>query len=444
MAVIFAMAGSAIGLGNIWRFPFMVGEHGGAAFILIYILATVVVSLPVFICEVTIGRRSHHTAYSAMSSLRPGLKLGRVAGFLSILVPVVLSSYYSVIGGWSVEYFIQAASGQFFRQDPGDVTKVFESFISSPWMPLATHLVFLGICAFIVARGVKSGIERFSKASIPVLFLLIVGMLVYSVTLPGSAAGVKYMVHPDFSQINAKSLAYALGQSFYSLSLGAGAIVTYGSYVKKNENIIVSSAATAVSDLLFAILAGLAIMPAVFAAGIAPGAGPGLVFQTIPFIFSTLGANYPIISTVTSIAFFLAITVAAITSEISMIEVAVSYLHEKHGLSRVKSSVLVFVLCGIIGALCSLSFGPLSGFMVDGKGLLDILDWLCSNVLMLLLSLLVVVFVGHVLGRDELRDERTSGGTVKVGKGLFNVLFFAIKWMAPVAIALIFITNFIL
>ena len=444
MAVIFAMAGSAIGLGNIWRFPFMVGEHGGAAFILIYVIATLVVSLPVFICEVTVGRRSRQAAYSAMSTLRPGLKLGRLAGFLSILVPVVLASYYSVIGGWSLEYFFQAATGRILRQSSADVTNVFEAFISSPWMPLTTHLIFLGICVFIVGRGVKSGIEKFSKASIPVLFFLIVGMLVYSVTLPGSAAGVRYMVHPDFGQINARSLSYALGQSFYSLSLGAGAIVTYGSYVKKNENIIVSSAATAISDLLFAILAGLAVMPAVFAAGIEPGAGPGLVFQTIPFIFSSLGASVPIISTVCAIAFFLAITVAAITSEISLLEVAVSYLHDKFGMSRVRSSIAVFLFCGFVGALCSLSFGPLSAFKVSGMGLLDLFDWLCSNVLMLFLSFLVVVFVGHVLGKEEFRDELTNGGTLRLSRGFYNVLFFAVKWVAPVAIALIFITNFIL
>ena len=444
LAVIFAMAGSAIGLGNVWRFPFMVGEHGGAAFILIYILATLLVSLPVFICEVTIGRRSRQTAYNAMPTLKPGLRLGRVAGFLSVLVPVVLASYYSVIGGWSLEYFFQAASGRIVRQSPAEVTTVFETFISSPWMPLTTHLLFLGICAFIVARGVKSGIEKFSKVSIPVLFFLIVGMLVYSITLPGSAAGVRYMVHPDFSQINARSLAYALGQSFYSLSLGAGAIVTYGSYVKKNENIIVSSAATAVSDLLFAILAGLAVMPAVFAAGIEPGAGPGLVFQTIPFIFSSLGANLPIISTVCAIAFFLAITVAAITSEISLLEVAVSYLHDKFGLSRVWSSVLVFVFCGLVGALCSLSFGPLAAFKLSGMGLLDLFDWLCSNVLMLLLSLISVIFVGFFLGKENLRDELSNGCTLSLGRGLFNILYFAIKWVAPIAIALIFITNFIL
>ncbi|MBR1868906.1 MAG: sodium-dependent transporter [Bacteroidales bacterium] len=442
MAVIFAMAGSAIGLGNIWRFPYMVGEHGGAAFILVYILATLVVSLPIFIAEVTLGRRSRTGADSAMSKLRPATRRWNLAGALAIFIPLLIVSYYSVIGGWSLDYLGKSLAGAFVRTDPENVPGLFDAFISSAWAPVLAHLLFLAACAAIVALGVKTGIEKFSKLSIPVLFVLIVAMCIYSVTLPGASAGVKYLLTPDFSQLTPRSLAYALGQSFFSLSLGMGAIVTYGSYVSGKENIVVSSAGTSLSDLLFALLAGMAIMPAVFAAGIEPGAGPGLIFQSVPYIFSSMGAESPVISAVVAVVFFLAVVMAAMTSCISLLEVGVSWLREKKGLARWKGCLLLFVVCGAVGVLCSLSFGPLSSFKIGGMGIFDLCDWTASNILLLILAFLTTVFVGHVLSRDEVRDEITNHGTANLC--IFPLVYFLIKWVAPLFILLIFITNFIL
>lgn len=443
-AVIFAMAGSAIGLGNIWRFPYMVGEHGGAAFVLLYVLATLVVSLPVFIAEVTLGRRSRNSAFGAMSSLKPDRKMWTLAGWLSIIIPLLIASYYSVIGGWSLDFLIKSCSATFVRISPAEAETVFPAFISSTWTPLFFHLLFLALSAFIVARGVRSGIEKFSKYSIPVLFFLILGMIAYSVSLPGAGAGVSYLLKPDFSQISARSFAYALGQSFYSLSLGMGAIITYGSYIHKKEDLVVSSAGTAVSDLLFALLAGMAIMPAVFAAGIEPGAGPGLIFQSIPFIFSSLGAELPVISTTVAIAFFLAIVVAAMTSLMSLLEVGVSFLNERYGLKRWKGALILFFICGGVGCICSLSFGPLAGVTFRGMNIFDMCDGFCSNVLLLILAFLVVIFVGFVMKKEDVRDEITNGGTKEANGKLFPVVYFLIKWVAPIAIAAIFITNFIL
>lgn len=439
-----AMAGSAIGLGNIWRFPYIVGEYGGAAFVVIYILATLLVSLPVFIAEVTLGRRSRTSAYGAMSRLRPDRGIWKFAGGLAIFIPLLIASYYSVIGGWSLEFLFKSVSAEFVRKSPEQVSSLFGSFISSSFSPAVMHLLFLGACAFVVARGVRTGIERFSKFSIPVLFVLILAMMVYSLTLPGSGAGVRYLLKPDFSQINAKSLAYALGQSFYSLSLGMGTIVTYGSYVDRKEDILVSCAGTAISDILFAVLAGLAIMPAVFAAGIEPGAGPGLIFQSIPYIFSTLGVTSPVVSTVISVIFFLTIVVAAMTSCISLLEVGVSFFNEKYGVRRWVASLFLFVLCGGLGVICSLSFGPLASWTVGGKGIFDICDWLCSNIMLLILAFLVVIFVGFVMNREDVRDEISNGGGKKFNFRLFPVLYFLIKWIAPIAIAAIFISNFVL
>ena len=296
-AVIFAMAGSAIGLGNIWRFPYMVGEHGGAVFVLIYIFATILFSLPIFVAEVVIGRRSHSNARDAFVRLAPGKPFWKIVSILPILIPTIIASYYSVIGGWSLEYFFKACSLEFLRTDPGMASGLFGGFVSSTWVPLVMHLLFLAISAAVVALGVKAGIEKFSKFILPVLFVLIVLIALYSMSLPGAGEGVRYLFKPDFSEFTPRTFAFALGQSFYSLSLGMGIIITYGSYVRKDENILASSAGTAVSDLLFALLAGLAIMPAVFAAGIEPGAGPGLIFQSIPYIFCKMGNSFFFAST---------------------------------------------------------------------------------------------------------------------------------------------------
>jgi len=443
LTVIFAMAGSAIGLGNIWRFPFIVGEHGGAAFVLIYILATLLISLPVFLAEVTVGRRARTSSYGAMSSLSPGKSIWKFAGILSVAIPLIIDSYYSVIGGWSLDFLLKSVTLQFVKSNPQEVTSIFGNFITSTWSPIILHLVFLGACAFIVANGIKAGIEKFSKYTIPVLFVLIVLLIYYSVSLPGASQGVKYLLKPDFSQVNARSFAYAVGQSFYSLSLGMGAIITYGSYVKKEENLMVASAGTAVSDLMFAMLAGLAIMPAVFAAGIEPGAGPGLIFQSVPFVFSTMSASHPAIGAAVSIIFFLTIVVAAMTSCISLLEVGVSFLKDRYGVSRIKGSIILFLICGAAGVLCSLSFGPLKGLTLWGMNIFDIFDWLSSNILLLVMALLTVVFTGFVLKKEDVWDEITNGGTKKFNAAIFNVVYFLIKWVTPVAIVIIFITNFI-
>ena len=443
-AIIMAFAGSAIGLGNIWRFPYLVGEHGGAAFVLVYVVSTLLLSLPVFAAEMMIGRRSRSNACDSFSRLAPGKPVWRIIGFLPILIPTIIASYYSVIGGWSVEYFFQSCALTFTKVRPDEVSGVFTSFISGTWTPLAMHIAFLLISCIIVACGVRAGIEKFSKYTLPVLFVLIVLIAVYSISLPGAGEGVRYLFKPDWSELMPRTFAYAMGQSFYSLSLGMGTVITYGSYVSRKENIMVSSAGTAVSDLLFALLAGLAIMPAVFAAGIEPGAGPGLVFQSIPYIFSKMSATMPVLSAVVSVLFFFTIIIAAMTSCISLVEVGTAWIIEKFSLKRFKAVTIVFVICGVAGAFCSLSFGPLCGVQIDGKNIFSLLDWLSSNVLLLLTAFLAVIFVGFVMKREDVRDEFTNSGSLKSGERLFGVVYFLIRWVAPIALLLIFLTNFIM
>ena len=287
MAVIMAFAGSAIGLGNIWRFPYLVGQDGGAAFVVIYVLATLIISLPIFFAESVVGRRTGANCRGAFISLGKGTAWPYL-GFLMVFTPLWIVSYYSVVGGWSLEYLVQALRLDYIHTSPETMSGSFERFISRTWAPLGFHLAFLAVTVTIVALGVKSGIEKFSKICLPILFALVVLIAVYSLTLPGAQKGVAYLFKPNFSKVTIGTCLDALGQSFYSLSLGMGIIITYSSYVSKKENLMASGAGTAVSDLLFAILAGVAIMPAVFAAGIEPGSGPGLIFDTLPYIFDAV------------------------------------------------------------------------------------------------------------------------------------------------------------
>ena len=443
LAVIMAMAGSAIGLGNIWRFPYMVGEYGGAAFIFIYILASVFLSLPIFLAESIIGRRSGANCRGAMRKLAPG-SWWKWLGYLSVFTPMVIVSYYSVVGGWSLDYLFQALGASFVRNDASQVSNTFSNLISSTWTPIFCHLGFMAITVFIVAAGVKSGIEKFSKFCLPVLFILIVAIMVFSISLPGAREGVNYLLTPDFSKITAKTFAFALGQSFYSLSLGMGIIITYSSYVSKRENLFVSAAGTAFFDLLFAIIAGFAIMPAVFAAGIEPSSGAGLIFQTLPFVFNKMGATMPWITSIAAILFFLTILFSALTSSVSLVEVGVAYLTEEKRMKRGWACFWIFLVTGIVGVFASLSFGPLSGVHFFGKGFFDFLDTFSSNFLLTIGGFLCVVFVGWKMSKANVKDEFTNGGKKKLNEKIFGVAYFLMKYLAPIAVAIIFVTNLIL
>ena len=431
-----AMAGSAVGLGNLWRFPYLVGENGGAAFIIVYILLGFLICLPIFVSEFIIGRRSQKNAFAAFRDLSDG-SAWRWVGLFTVIVPLIVLSYYSVIGGWSVEYLIKSLTFSFTGgSSRAQISTMFSGFVSSTWAPLGVHTIFLLITTVVVMIGIKDGIEKFSKVMMPLLFVIVLTIAIYSVTLPGASAGIDYLFHPDFSKIDAKACAAALGQAFFSLSLGFGTILTYASYASKSDNIMTQSASTAISDLMFALIAGVAIMPAVFAFGIDPQSGPGLVFETLPYVFGQMPAGG-----VVAILFFLALLVAALTSSISMLEVAVAYLMEEKKFSRLTACITLFVICWIVGALCSLSFGPLSHIKIDGGNLFDFFDSLSSNVLMTLGSLFTVLFVGWRLKKTDIYDEFTNGGTLSANAKMFGVLWFLIRYICPLAIIAIFLTN---
>ena len=440
-AVIAAMAGSAVGLGNIWRFPYVLGEYGGAAFILVYVAACLVLALPIFYAESLIGRASRTDTFGAMKKLAPGTPW-RWAGLLTVISPLLLLSYYSVVGGWSVEYLFKSLSFSFTDVPAEEIPGFFGHFISSPWQPIFAHTAFMAAVAGIVLGGVKKGIEQFSKVAMPLLFVLILVISVYSLTLPGAMKGVEYLVKPDFSRLTADAYAAALGQAFFSLSLGVGTILTYASYVKKEENLLLSGLGTAGSDLCFAIIAAFAVMPAVFAAGLQPGGGPGLVFETLPYIFHKMGEGMPLVSTLISSVFFVAILAAALTSAISLLEVGVAFLTDERGMKRSHATLLLAFLCWAVGVLCSLSFGPLADVKLLGNTFFDFLDHLCSDWLLPLGGLVFTLFVGWKMSKAAVREEFTNGGTVNTR--IFNVVYFLMRYVAPVGILVVFATNLLL
>ncbi len=443
-AVIMAMAGSAIGLGNIWRFPYIAGEMGGGAFVLIYILCTIAFSIPIFLTETIIGRRSRKSAAGAMAKLSGGSKFWKAVGVVLVMTPLFITSYYSLVGGWALDFFFKSLSFSFNKIEPHYVSELFGDLVSDVWVPIIAHLSFLGTALLVVSKGVRSGIEKFSKYTVPVLFMMVVIIMIYSFSLPGAKEGIMYLLKFDTAAFTPKTLAYAMGQSFYSMSLGMGAIITLGSYVRKDENILKSSIHVATSDLLFALLAAFAIMPAVFAAGLEPGAGPGLIFQSIPYIFAQMSAESPVLSGLAAIIFFFTILIAALTSCVSLVEVGVAYLTEGRRVSRKKASTILFFALGIVGTLCSLGFGPLSKVKLGSMGIFDCMDWFSSNVLLIAAALAATVFAGWFMSKDDYCNELSNNGTLGFNAKIAPAMHFAARYIAPIGIIAIFISNFIL
>lgn len=434
--VLMAMVGSAVGLGNMWRFPYMVSEYGGAAFIFVYVLCVFCLCLPIFFAEFIIGRRSQANAFRAFEKLAPGTPWKWV-GLVAVTAPVVILSYYSVIGGWSIQYFFKACTFGFTERVTQEyLDTMFAGFISSTWAPIVGHTFFLIMTSLVLLGGVKSGIERFGKVMMPVLYVIVLVIAIWTMMLPGASEGLSFLFNPDFSKIDASVCAAALGQAFFSLSLGYGTMLTYASYVSKKEDIASSSTTIALSDLVFSLIASCAIMPAVFAFGLNTQGGPGLVFQTLPYIFSQMP-----LGGLVAILFFLSLIVAALTSSISLFEVGVAYLSEEKKMSRKKAVGLLFAIIWPIGVLCSLSFGPLSDIKIFGNTIFDFLDKLSANVLMTLGSLMVVIFVGWKMKKPDVLDEFTNGGTINKNACLFKFVWPIIRYVAPLAIIAIFLSN---
>lgn len=435
--VLVAVAGSAVGLGNLWRFPYMVGTNGGAAFIILYLVFVIFLCLPIMISEFVIGRRGQSNAVGSIRNLLSGKKSGwQAIGLISVLASLCILAFYSVVGGWTIDYIFRSFSSNFLSTDSQSLVTQFSTFSSSTWMPVIMTLLFLIISAVIVAAGVKNGIEKYSKVLMPLLFVLVILLAVRSLTLPGASDGVKFLFRPDFSKITGQTVLAALGQAFFSLSLGMGCMITYGSYVSKKENLFKISLMSAGADTGFALLAGLAVMPAVFAFGISPGQGPSLVFITLPQVFAQLPLGQVI-----STAFFFLLLIAALTSSISLFEVIVAYLSEEKKIKRTTAVIITFSIVAFFGVLSSLSQGVLSEIKIFGKNFFDLFDYTSSNIMLPIGGLLIVLFVGWKMSRKDVLDELTNDGAVTVKKQIFGFLMFTIKFLAPIAIILVLLSS---
>lgn len=433
--VLVALAGSAIGLGNLWRFPYLVGNNGGAAFIIMYVVFVVFLCLPIMVSEFVIGRRTQANVFGGINRLAPKSAWSLI-GILSVAAVIFIMAFYFVVGGWTIEYILKSFSASFFASDNTALASFFGEFISSPITPAIMMLVFLGLTALIVVAGIKDGIEKYSKIMMPVLFLLIIILCVRSLTLPGASEGLKFLFSPDFSKLRPDSILAALGQAFFSLSLGMGCMITYGSYIAKKENLIKTSFITAGADTLFAILAGIAIMPAVFAFGMPPAQGPGLVFIILPQIFAQMPFG-----NIFSIAFFVILFVAAITSAISMLEVVVAYFMEELKMTRRSAVVLTCLIVAVLGSLSSLSQGTLKEYTIFGKSFFDIFDYTTSNIMLPVGGLFIILFVGWKMKLSDVFDELTSGGTIPMKKYVLSITMFCIKFLSPIAIALVLLNS---
>ncbi|HPD96534.1 MAG: sodium-dependent transporter [Bacteroidales bacterium] len=431
--IIAAAAGSAVGLGNVWKFPYVTGQNGGGAFLIIYVICVILLGIPVMLSEFTIGRRGQRNVFGSFKRLAPN-RPWYIVGIMGVVAAFVILAFYSAVAGWTLEYIVRSVHNSFNMQSTQQLSLSFDSFIVNPFRPVVWQLVFMLLTALIVAGGVKNGIERYSKLLMPLLLVFLVILAVRSLSLDGALKGLEFMFAPDFSKVSAKTVLFAMGQAFFSLSLGMGALITYGSYIGKNENLAKTAVSVSIADTFIALLAGVVIFPAVFAFNIEPTAGPSLVFITLPEIFSHIPFG-----NIFSLIFFILLAVAALTSTVSVLEVVVAYFSEELRMTRVKATIIASVAISVLGVLASLSFGVLSGYKVGGKIFFDVLDFLASNILLPLGGLLIVVFIGWYLSRKDVLEEISNSGTLKAK--FFPYFLFIIKYIAPVAIAVILIYS---
>ncbi len=431
LGFVLAAAGSAVGLGNIWRFPYLAAQYGGGTFLLIYLILAVTFGFTLMIAEIALGRKTGLSAIGAFQSLD---KRFNFLGILAVIVPVIIFPYYSVIGGWVVKYFTVFITGG-VKNSAGDT--YFTDFISGTGEPIGWFFLFLAFTAIVVLCGVEKGIEKVSKIMMPILVVLTIIISVYGLTLKGSMEGLIYYIKPHMADVSVKTILAAMGQLFYSMSLAMGIMITYGSYMKKSDSLESSVRQIELFDTGIAFLAGLMIIPAVFAFSggdrSALNAGPGLMFMTLPKVFASMKFG-GFIGTI----FFLLVFFAALTSAISLMETIVSVFMDKFGWKRRFTGIFVAILALVMGIPSSLGFGPLGFISWNGMSILDIMDFTSNSVLMPIVALFTCIFVGFIIKPKAIADEvKETDGTFKA-EGMFNVM---IKWVAPLFLIIILISS---
>ena len=441
LGVVLAAAGSAVGLGNIWRFPVETGQNGGAAFIIVYILCILLLGLPIMMSEFLIGRSTHSNTAGAFRKLAPGTQWKWV-GRLGVLSGFVILSYYSVVAGWTAEYTVLALGNYFDGKTTADFPKIFSEFSSNPWFSLAWMVAFMVITHVVVVRGVKSGIEKFSKVMMPALFIIILILVVCSVMQPGASKGIEFLLKPDFSKVDGSVVLSAMGQAFFSLSLGLGCLCTYASYFGKDTNLGKTALNVSLIDTLVAIMAGFIIFPAVFSAGYqldSGDIGPSLIFITLPNVFQQAFGSIPALAYLFAVMFYFLLVVAALTSTISMHEVVTAYVSEEFSMKRRKAAWIVTLACSFVGVFCALSFGPLAGVNIFGLSIFDFFDYVSSNIFLPVGGMFISIFTGWYLDKKFVKDEITNEGAVRAP--YFKAFVFVLRYVAPIAIGLILLNQ---
>ncbi len=431
--ILAATAGSAIGLGNIWRFPYVAGENGGGAFLFLYLGFVLALGIPVMLSEMLIGRNTLKSPVGAFVKLKKG-RAWPLVGIMGVSGAFFILAFYAAVAGWTLEYLYQSVTNGFSGKSPDELGDMFNAFREGSWRPIIWFLVFMVMTSAIVISGVKKGIEKYTKILMPLLLAILVILSIRSLTLPGAGEGLRFLFEPDFSKITANTILQALGQAFFSLSIGMGTLITYGSYITKNNNLSSTVISVSLADTFIAILAGVAIFPAVFAFGIDPAAGEDLTFIALPSIFQQMVGGYFF-----STLFFVLLAVAALTSTISMLEVVVTYFVEELKLKRKRATILASVLISTIGLFAAGSWGWFENMTLFGKNVFGLLNFTSVNLLLPLGGFFIVIFVGWFMGGKVVKDELSNEGSLKARFWL--VFLFLVRFVAPIAIAVVFLNG---
>ena len=438
IGIVLASAGSAVGLGNVWRFPTEVGMNGGAAFILMYIACVVLLGLPLMVSEFVIGRHTHQNTADAYRQLAPR-SWWVFQGYLGVFTSWFILCYYSVVSGWTLKYLLAALAGDV--TSTADSASYFVNFTSSPWAPLVFMAVVMLMCHWVITRGVQEGIEKYSKLMMPLLLLIIAVLVVCSFSMPGSREGLRFLLKPDFSKLTSSVILSAMGQSFFSLSIAMGCLCTYASYFTDDARLMKTAGSVALIDTTVAVMSGFIIFPAVFSvAEVTPDAGPGLVFITLPTVFQIAFGGAPWLGWFFAVMFYLLLLLAALTSMLSIHEPVTAFLLEHFRLSRRTATWMVTLSCLAVGVPCCLSFGPLKDVTpLWGMTFFDLFDFVSAKLFLPIGGIIISLFVGWKLPRTLVRDEVTNHGVLR-GR-LFPLYMFLIRWVAPLAIGLIFLNE---
>src|SRR5690625_1964367 len=431
LGFILATAGSAIGLGAIWKFPYIAGMSGGGVFFFIFIIFTIFIGLPILLAEFLIGRGSQKDAIRSYKTFAPNSSWHYI-GILGMVTCFILLSFYSVVGGWILIYLFQTITGQLSGLLDHEYGMLFDQLIGHPFIPVVAQFTFMVITILVVAKGIQNGIERVSKIMMPALFIAFIILIIRSLTLENISEGIYFFLYPDFSSIDSKTILFALGQSFFSISVGVSVMVTYSSYLSKKEDLPKSAFTIVMMNILISVLAGLAIFPAVFSFGFEPEEGPGLLFVVLPAVFNQMPAGELFL-----FIFLILFLFATFTSAFSMVEIIVAAMTKGDHSARNKTTWIIGLLIFLTGIPAALSFGVLGDFTIFDKNMFDLSDYLVSNILMPIGALAIAIFTALKVPRKVLLDEISKGS--KLGKKIFAVWFMIIKYVVPVAIVIVFL-----